>query len=65
MKIRAEREEERKHGGKRIRVTVVEREKEPEEIAEDERRQKEADILARLAAVEADVAKIKQALKLK
>lgn len=51
-KIRAERVEERDHGGKRVRVTVVEREPTPEEAEQEERRRKEADWEARLADLE-------------
>lgn len=55
-RIKAERVEERDHGGRRVRVTVVEREPTPEEAERKERRRKEADLEARLAALERRVA---------
>jgi hypothetical protein len=55
-KIKQEREEERDHGGKKVRVTVVERKKEPHEVEEEARRQREVGIEARLADLERRVA---------
>lgn len=48
-KIKSERIEKREHGGKRIRITVVERELTPEEQLE----QRLAALEARVAALEA------------
>lgn len=59
-KIASKRVEERDHGGKRIRVTVVEREPTPEEAEREERRRKEADWEARLADLERRVAALEK-----